>query len=94
MRQEGVITLIKPRDKANNELSDANITVSKPEGTKTLEASGAFDTYRWRVDGVIRGSDRTFTLNAGDYTTGVHQLSLEVTLDGEVYSKSGAFTVQ
>jgi hypothetical protein len=75
-------------------LSGGNITVSKPGGTENLAASGVFDTYRWRVDGAVRGSADTFTLNAGDYTTGVHQLSLEVTLDGVIYSKSGAFTVQ
>jgi hypothetical protein len=90
----GEITLIYPLDEASGELSGGNITISKPSGTETLAVSGTFDTYRWRVDGAIRGSGNTFTLNAGDYTTGIHQLSLEVSLGGVVYSKAGAFTVQ
>jgi hypothetical protein len=46
------------------------------------------------VDGKIKGTGKTFTLYADDYAAGRHQLSLEVTLNGVVYSKSGSFTVQ
>jgi hypothetical protein len=46
------------------------------------------------VDGKIKGTGNTFTLDAGGYIVGVHQLSLEVTLDGVIYSKPGSFTVQ
>jgi hypothetical protein len=46
------------------------------------------------VDGFVKGNAGTFTLNAGDYSSGRHQLGLEVTLNGAVYSKSGVFTVQ
>jgi hypothetical protein len=53
-----------------------------------------FDIYQWRVDGFVKGTAKTFTLNAGDYSPGIHRLNLEVTLNGVVYSKSGAFTVQ
>jgi hypothetical protein len=94
VRQRGAITVIYPRNEAKDALSGGSISIAKPNGTRTLAASGAFDTYRWRVDGVIVGAANTVTLNAADYTTGVHHLSLEVTLDGVVYSKSGAFTVQ
>jgi hypothetical protein len=93
-RQGGKITLIYPLDEAANELSGGAVVVSKPDGEEILTVSGAFDSCRWRVDGVIRGYGDTFTLNAGEYTPGIYQISLEVILDGEVFSKSGSFTVQ
>jgi hypothetical protein len=86
-------TLVYPEDAASGELSGSPFTVSSGSPV-TLTVSGTFDTYRWRVDGSVRDLDDSFTLNAGDYTSGVHQLSLEVTRDGVVYSKSGSFRVQ
>jgi hypothetical protein len=100
VRGQGAITLIYPTDtdEASGELSGGAIVVVKGQTNGTekhdLSVIGTFDTYRWRVDGSVRGSGSSFTLNAADYTTGVHQLSLEVTLNGAVYSKSGSFTVQ
>jgi uncharacterized repeat protein (TIGR02543 family) len=91
----GSVTLVYPTDKAYNLLS-GTITISK-SGTPsahTFTVSGDFDSYRWLVDGSPRGSGKSFTLNAGDYAVGDHQISLEVTLDGGVYSDDHTFKVQ
>jgi formylglycine-generating enzyme required for sulfatase activity len=92
-----ITTLIYPTDAASGALSNSSITIAKTAGsnptTQLLTVSGNFDSYRWRVDGLTRGSGKTLALNAGDYATGIHQISLEVTLNGVAYSKSGAFTV-
>jgi hypothetical protein len=92
--EEGTKTviLVYPTDAASGELSDS-ISVSAGSPV-TLGTNDVFDTYRWRVDGLVKEATRTFTLNAGNYSPGIHQLSLEVTLNGAVYSKSGVFTVQ
>jgi hypothetical protein len=88
----GSVTMVYPTDAASGELSGLGaVTAGSPI---TLSANQAFDTYRWRVDGLVKGSAGTFILSANDYSPGIHQLSLEVTLNGVVYSKSGAFTVQ
>jgi hypothetical protein len=104
VRGQGGITLVYPNltyptDEANGELSGSAITIVKGQNDGTekhdLTVVGTFDTYRWRVDGAIKGYDSSLTLNADDYKVGVHQLSLEVTTsDGKVYSKSGSFEVQ
>jgi hypothetical protein len=89
----GSITLIYPTDAAGNALTDTSIAISKSGGIHTLLVNGSFDSYRWRVDGSARGSGETFILNPGDYALGTHQISLELTLNGAAYSKSGSFTV-
>jgi hypothetical protein len=94
----GSITLVYPTDAASGALSDSPITIAKTTGTyptsHIITVNGVFDSYRWRVDGLVKGNGTTLTLNAGDYVLGTHQISLEVTLNGAVYSKSGSFTVQ
>jgi hypothetical protein len=87
------ITLVYPTDAADNALNYGSITISGTQ-THNLTVIGDFDSYRWRVDGSARGSGKTFTLDAGEYAPGIHQISLEVTLNGAVYSKSGSFRVQ
>jgi hypothetical protein len=91
----GSITLAYPADEAAGELDIPSISISKTPGQTTypLTVSGVFDTYQWRVDGLVKGNDSTLTLNAGDYAEGTHQISLELTRSGAVYSKSGSFTV-
>jgi hypothetical protein len=84
--------LVYPADKAAGELS--GLTAITPNAPLTLTTNAVFDTYRWQIDGFVKGTAKTFTLNAGDYSPGRHQISLEVTLNGAAYSKSGAFTVQ
>jgi hypothetical protein len=92
---QGSITLAYPADEAAGELSGTSISISKTLGQTTypLTVSGVFDTYRWRVDGLVKGNDSTLLLAANDYAEGTHQISLELTRSGAVYSKSGSFTV-
>jgi hypothetical protein len=87
------ITLVYPTDAAADALTYGSITISGTQ-THNLTVIGGFDSFRWRVDGLARGSGKTFILDAGAYTPGIHQISLEVTLNGAVYSKSGSFRVQ
>jgi fibronectin type 3 domain-containing protein len=93
---EATITLVYPTDAADTALTYGSIAIYKTGGPPThiLTVSGDFDSYQWRVDGSARGNGKIFTLRAEDYPTGIHQISLEVTLNGGVYSKSGVFTVQ
>jgi hypothetical protein len=95
---QGSITLVYPRDAASGELSGGSIVIyqGQANGTEqhTLTVAGTFDSYQWLVDGSFRGNGDTLILNAADYSPGVHQLSLEVTLNGGVYSKDGSFKVE
>jgi hypothetical protein len=91
---QGSVALVYPDDAASGNLALTGIVISKPSGQRVLQAIGEFDSYRWRVDGVIRSNERVFTLHAADYTIGGHRISLEVTRDGIAYSKSGSFKVQ
>jgi hypothetical protein len=95
-RGQGGITMVFPTDTANGAITNTPITLSKngTPKTTTLTVSGDFDTYRWRVDGSIKGNTKTIILDAANYQAGTHQITLEVTRDGAVYSKTGSFTVQ
>jgi hypothetical protein len=94
---QGGITLAPLTDAASGELSGWPITIAKSVGTynqtETLYIVGTFDTCKWRVDGTVKGTGNSFVLDAANYILGPHQLSLEVTLNGIPYSKSGTFTV-
>ena len=95
---QGGVTLIYPEDAAAGAFPD-NISLSKSgAGDKpieqTLTVSGEYGSYRWRVDGAIKENSKTIVLNAAGYTTGTHQISVEVTRNGTVYSKSGSFSVE
>jgi hypothetical protein len=92
----GPVEIVFPVDGASGALAGTTpITLSKTEADEqTLTVIGTFDRYRWRVDGVVKGNSNTIVLKALDYRTGVHQISVEVTLGGIVYSKTGSFTVQ
>jgi hypothetical protein len=83
---------VYPQDAASGELA-GTVSITKPGGAKTLMADGIYDSYRWLVDGKIMAASPTYTLKASEYRKGNHQLSLEVTRNGEAYSKSGFFTV-
>jgi ribosomal protein L13E/preprotein translocase subunit SecB len=92
---QGGITLVSLTDAASGELPGWPVTINKtgyPQ-TETLYVAGTFDTCRWRVDGTVKGTGGSFALDAADYIAGTHQLSLEVTLNGVPYSKSGTFIV-
>jgi hypothetical protein len=88
----GTFILVYPEDAASGELS-GSIEVNPENSPVTLTVSGTFDTYQWRVDGIVKGTTETIELYAGAYSPGRRQLSLEVTRNGIPYSKSGVFTV-
>jgi hypothetical protein len=94
------VTLIYPEDAAAGVGAfPDNITLSKSGAggkptEQTLTVSGEYDSYRWRVNGTIKGNGKTIELKAADYKTGTHQISVEVTRDGGVYSRSGTFKVE
>jgi hypothetical protein len=98
VRGQGGVILVNPTDAANGVLSGGGITIAKTAGTsnqtETLGVTGTFDTYKWRVDGTVKGTGNSLILNAADYNLGPHQVSLEVTLKGVPYSESGTFTVE
>jgi uncharacterized repeat protein (TIGR02543 family) len=91
------VSIIFPEDRAEDALPEDAITISKT-GSKTshtLEVSGTYAGYQWRVDGSSVGRGESFILEAGDFSVGPHRLTLEVTTaGGAVYSKSLSFTVE
>jgi uncharacterized repeat protein (TIGR02543 family) len=93
---QGAVTMVFPTDTASEALTADPIILSKTPtpATHTLTVSGDFDSYRWRVNGAFKGTGKSITLDAADYPAAVYQITVEVTLDGVVYSKTGAFTVQ
>jgi uncharacterized repeat protein (TIGR02543 family) len=95
---QGTVTLIYPEteDVAAGAFSDTAITLSKDGAKKqhTLTVSGDYDTCQWRVDGTIKADSNSIDLDAADYPAGKHQISVEVTRNGAVYSKAGSFTVE
>jgi hypothetical protein len=98
-RGRGEVTLIYPADAAVNAFLNSPIILSKSgasgkSSTQTLTVNGEYDIYRWRVDGTIEKHGKSFVLNAANYTVGIHQISLEVTLNGVAYSKFGSFRVE
>jgi hypothetical protein len=94
---KGAVTLIYPEDAAAGAFQ-GTITLSKSgvgnPDEQILTVSGDYDTYRWRVDGANKGQGKTIVLSAANYTTGAHQISVEVTRNGVVYSKTGSFRVE
>jgi uncharacterized repeat protein (TIGR02543 family) len=92
----GQVTIVFPGDAASGALTDSAIILGKTPipATHTLTVSGDFDSYRWRVNGAFKGNGKSITLDAGDYTAAVYQITVEVTLGGAVYSKTGTFTVR
>jgi hypothetical protein len=97
VRGQGGVIPVNPTDAASGALSGGGITIARAVGIylqkETLGVTGTFDTYKWRVDGTVKGTGNSLVLNAVDYSLGPHQVSLEVTLNGIPYSKAGTFTV-
>jgi uncharacterized repeat protein (TIGR02543 family) len=92
---QGTVTLVYPEDAAAGAFSDTAISLSKSGNTEqTLTVSGEYDTCRWLVDGTIKATRASITLNPADYLAGTHQISVEVARNGAAYSKAGFFTVE
>ena len=71
-----------------------NIVLTKSGAQKELAISLAdYADADWYVDGAKVGSGVSYTLKAADLKTGEHSLSVMVTINGYLYSKSVQFTV-
>jgi uncharacterized protein YjdB len=62
--------------------------------SETIALTGTWTSQEWRVDGFVKGSGSSFTVNAADYSVGGH--TLQVTVEdsaGKYWSKTLQFTV-
>jgi hypothetical protein len=95
---QGEVTLIYPEDPATGAFPDTIVLSKSGAGGKLIEqnltVNGDYDSCRWRVDGTVKENGKTIILNAANYTTGIHRISVEVTRNGAVYSKSGSFKIE
>ncbi|MCL2764446.1 MAG: bacterial Ig-like domain-containing protein [Treponema sp.] len=56
--------------------------------------SGDYDSIKWFVDGVLKSTTASVTVNAADFATdGVKTLTVEIIVDGETYNQTVSFTV-
>jgi uncharacterized repeat protein (TIGR02543 family) len=64
-------------------------------GSRTLNIAGSgYTSPRWFVDGELKGTESSLTVNAADYGAGGHTLSLIISRSGVSWSKEITFTVQ
>jgi uncharacterized repeat protein (TIGR02543 family) len=61
--------------------------------TVTITGSG-YTSPRWEVDGILKGTGTSIAINAADYGTGGHVLTLFVIKSGVTWSKELIFTVE
>jgi predicted outer membrane repeat protein len=85
-------------DRGQGAFSEETFTIYKnggaETGTKTIEVTGTgYSNPRWHVDGIQKGTGTSIVINAADYGTGGHSLSLWVELGGVPWSKELDFTV-
>jgi uncharacterized repeat protein (TIGR02543 family) len=84
-------------DAGDGTFSQASFTVYKSSGTNsqtvTLTGSG-YTNPRWEVDGDLKGTGTSITINAADYGAGGHTLTLFVSKSGITWSKELPFTVE
>ena len=76
--------------------SQDTFTVHKSGGTgsQTVSIDGSgYTSPRWFVDGNLKGTADSITINAADYGLGVHTLSLIIRKSGVSWSKELNFTV-
>jgi uncharacterized repeat protein (TIGR02543 family) len=82
-------------DAGSGAFSESNFTVSKGGGgSQTVAITGSgYTNPRWFVDGDLRGTGTSITINAADYPTGGHNLTLLISKNGVSWSKEIVFTV-
>jgi hypothetical protein len=86
-------------DVGDGSFSQASFTINKSgtpnsdSQTVTITGTG-YTNIRWFVDGVQKGTENSVTVNAANYMTGGHSLSLLVDKGGASWSKSIDFTVE
>jgi uncharacterized repeat protein (TIGR02543 family) len=89
------ITLILG-DAGDGAFSETDFTLSKSgsPNSQTVTITGAgYTNPRWMVDGTLKGTGTGIVIQAADYGTGGHNLTLIVTRSGISWSKEIAFTV-
>jgi uncharacterized protein YjdB len=82
-------------DPGSGAFSQDTFTVVKggSPANQTITVTGSWTGQEWRVDGRLRGTGTSFTVDASDYTVGGHTLEL-IVVDGTVpWSKTLRFTV-
>jgi uncharacterized repeat protein (TIGR02543 family) len=82
-------------DAGDGAFSQGTFTLSKNSNesqTITITGSG-YTNPRWLVDGDLKGTAASITINAADYGIGGHNLSLIINKSGVTWSKDITFTV-
>jgi uncharacterized repeat protein (TIGR02543 family) len=92
----GLITL-NP-DAGDEAFSETDFTLSKSgtgnPSSQTINITGAdYTNPRWIVDGTLKGTGTSITIQAADYGAGGHTLSLFIVKYGVDWSKDIEFTV-
>jgi uncharacterized repeat protein (TIGR02543 family) len=90
-------TISLDMDTGAGAFNQADFTVYKSGGTgsQTVSLTGSgYTNPRWFVDGELKGTADSITVNAADYTAGKHILSLEASKEGLSWSKELPFTVE
>jgi uncharacterized repeat protein (TIGR02543 family) len=83
-------------DAGDDAFDEGSFTVSKSDGTggKTVRLDGSgYTSPRWFVDGELKATETSITVQAADYGVGAHTLSLLTNKDGLSWSKEISFTV-
>jgi uncharacterized repeat protein (TIGR02543 family) len=62
-------------------------------GSQTLKLASGYTNPRWFVDGDLKTTGDTITINAADYDLGGHRLTLLAARDGVSWSREITFTV-
>ena len=71
-----------------------NIDLSKTGSPQTMTISlEKFTSAEWFIDGVSKSTSASYVLDAAVFKTGDHSLTVLVTINGHLYSKSVTFTV-
>jgi uncharacterized repeat protein (TIGR02543 family) len=91
----GNIITLNP-DTGDGAFSQGNFTILKSgAGSQTVSVTGSdYTNPRWLVDGKLKGTGASITINAAEYGVGGHSLSLLIVKDGIDWSKDISFTVE
>jgi hypothetical protein len=88
----GALITLNP-DAGDGTFSQADFTLS-PGGSQTVAITGSgYANPRWFVDGELKGTAESITINAADYGAGGHTLALIISKGGVSWSKELKFTV-
>jgi uncharacterized repeat protein (TIGR02543 family) len=83
-------------DAGSGAFSQGSFTVDKTGGTQTrtvnITGSG-YTNPRWYVDGELKGTGNSVTIDAADYGVGGHNLTLIISKSGVSWSREISFTV-